>query len=341
MLLVGPPGVGKDQAVVPARELWAAAQQVNLAPICMTGKGLLDELADAQQQYVESGAWVNIHSLIIAVPEFGVLIPGYDLQFLSILNNLYDCPSIFEERLRKQDERLRIERPHICILAGTQPNYLGAVLPETAFGMGFMSRMIMIYAPVPTRAPLFVETAFNIDLQDNLVHDLRQIGELRGQFTIDSQTIPIIEHWHAKESLRDAPTHSRLRHYNARRIVHLLKLAMAFSAAESNDLVVRQTHWAGALSLLLCAEAAMPEIFMEMSAGTCNSVIEETANFCIGLRGLVREDKIQAFLAQRVPAYQIEATFNAMIKSGILVPDGLNLPGHRTFKITAPKRVEY
>lgn len=342
LLLVGAPGSGKDQAIMQAREFWLSTHKVNLSPLSMTGKGLLDELAEesSQRQYIDHGLWINYHTMIVAVPEFGVLLPGHDLQFMSILNELYECHPLFEERLRKQEERFRIERPHLHILAGTQPNFLAAVLPETAFGMGFMSRIIMVYHPTPTRMPLFTKPKFNASLQSHLAHDLEQVCAMRGQFSFDADVLIAVEAWHIQGCIDTMPTHSKLRHYSARRILHALKLSMAFSAARSNSLIVTLADWTAALKQLYAAEVLMPEIFKEMSANSQNAVMEEVVNFCISLPGLVRESQIHTFLASRVPSYQVSSTFDLLLKAGVVVPDGLNLPGQRMFKVTGPQKLE-
>lgn len=334
VLLVAPPGVGKDQALLPMRDVWASTGKLNISPISMTGKGLLEELAapSASRQYIEGGNWINYHTLLIAVPELGVLLPSHDLGFLSILNELYGCNTVFEERLRKQDERFKIERPHIHLVAGTQPNYLSALLPEAAFGMGFTSRMIMVYHGTPTKSSLFSNTAFNKPLFDRVRHDLLQICDLRGQFTVTPEAAELIEHWHKHDSELDKPTHSKLMHYSARRILHILKLCQSFSAARSNELTIIPQDFYQAKELLLETEKLMPEIFKEMTSGSNLGDLEEAYNFVIeytlGGKALP-ESKLVAWLAGRVPVYQIKPMVETMVSSGMLevVPQALNLPG--------------
>lgn len=333
VLFVAPPGVGKDQALIPMRDVWASTGKLNISPISMTGKGMLEELAapSAQRQYIEGGNWINYHTLLIAVPELGVLLPSHDLGFLSILNELYGCNTVFEERLRKQEEKFRIERPHIHLVAGTQPNYLAALLPEAAFGMGFTSRMIMVYHGVPTRSALFSDITFNKPLFERIRHDLLQICDLRGQFKIDPEAAKEIEHWHRHQSDLDKPTHSKLMHYNARRILHILKLCQAFSVSRSNDMIILPQDFKEALGLLISTEKLMPEIFKEMTSGSNMGEMEETYNFvveaCSGGRA-VPEHKLVSWLSSRVPVYQVRTMLDTMVAAGMLEEvQQLNLPG--------------
>ena len=139
------------------KELLSKTGLFNMAPMSMTHKGLIDHLASDQcsKQFINNGIYEVYHSIMIAVPELGVLVPGHDLAFLSTLNELYNCGKIYEERTRMKGEPLRIEYPHIHILSGTQPKFLGELFPEAAYGMGFTSRIIMVYAGEPVRVNLF------------------------------------------------------------------------------------------------------------------------------------------------------------------------------------------
>ena len=70
------------------------------------------------------------------------------------------------------------------MLAGTQPDYLNSFLPPEAWGMGFTSRLIMIYADSAPPADLF---SFNSIQSSDLVVKLRRIFELKGEFQWSKQ----------------------------------------------------------------------------------------------------------------------------------------------------------
>ncbi len=348
VLLVAPPGVGKDQVIVPMRELWAETGLFNIAPISMTHKGMIDQLADAQaHKQIENpeGGWLSYHSLLIAVPEFGVLIPSYDLGFLSALNELYNCWDLYEERTRMKGEVLRIERPHIQILSGTQPKYLGALFPEAAYGMGFTSRIIMVYSGAPVRVSLFDETASeDRGLRKDLVKDLTSIGKLAGPFTVDKDAIHSIEDWHKFGCEKDKPAHSKLIHYNARRIMHVLKLSMAFSVSRTGNLIISLEDFEKAKELLIEAEYEMPQIFKEISSGGQAAEIEEAFLFVTRIymksgQKAVPEHRLIHFLSSRVPTNQISFIIDTMVHSNIIkeISDSkLNLPSAYKTKSYVP-----
>lgn len=345
ILMISNPGVGKDQAINPMRDIWAASGKFNLAPISMTGKGLLDQLADSssQKQIIDKtkNQWINYHSLLIAVPELGVILPSHDLGFLSILNELFNCWPLFEERIRSRKEILRIERPHIHLISGTQPKYMGALLPDEAYGMGFTARIIMVYAGEPVKIELFKERPTDQALRERLVSDMKIIGEMSGPFNCTAEAVHAIEAWHLHGSEKDKPQHSKLQHYATRRILHILKLCMVFSVSRRDDLIIELEDFEQSLALLQEAEEAMPEIFKEISSGGQASEIEEAFLFVMRLSAggtkPVSEHKLTQFLTSRVPANQIQYIITTMLRSNIIaeVNDGttLNLPGRiRLFK---------
>lgn len=342
ILLVGPPSTGKDQAIIPARKLWERTRSLNIAPISMTGKGMLDALADpkALRQFSakEKKVFLTYQSLLVCVPEFGVLLPAYDLQFISILNELWACGDIFEERLRGSGETFTIEKPHVHIMAGTQPKFLGEFFPDAAFGMGFTSRIIMIYAGEPVRKGVFAKRKSYKSMENKLLSDMKRMTQLYGEVEFTYAAQEYIEEWHMDLAEEEAPTHSKLQQYNGRRLLHLLKLSIVFSVSDSDQMVVDLPHVKRAHLTLLEAERVMPEIFKEMTYNSQMSEIEEAFYFIMreysSKNRPVPEHRVTHFLMTKVPANQIQFILDSMIRSKIISvvkTKGLSLESARAF----------
>jgi hypothetical protein len=336
ILLVAPPGVGKDQVMLPARHLLSRAGTVPLSPVAMSAKGLIDELADptARKQFVTKSGFESYHTLYCSIPEFGVLVKGYDLEFMSILNELYNCGPEFKERLRMQKEPLRIDNPHLHILAGTQPKFIGSIFPEEAYGMGFTARIIMVYAGSAVKPDLWGDNSKSKVLEESLIKDLRTLDELSGEFHIEDDAKATIAEWFHNESDADAPKHSKLLHYSTRRILHLFKISMVKSLSRSNSLIITKEDFLWAKQTLIDTERFMPEIFKEISTGSSGAELEEAFNFLYQsyLRNQkpVPESRLVQFLAHRVPVNQITYIINTMQMSKMIediVAPGGDYPG--------------
>jgi hypothetical protein len=156
VLLVSPPGVGKSVAMTYVRDMVDKTRKLKVAPDDVTKANLVDKVAAATTSHVYSAVdMLQYHSLQIIVDELGVLLSSHDLSFLSVMNALYDNRAYYSEGRRSRSEDIVIENPQINFLGGTQPDFLANLLPPEAWGMGFMSRTVMIYHGSPIKPRLF------------------------------------------------------------------------------------------------------------------------------------------------------------------------------------------
>lgn len=346
LLFVGAPGVGKDQVIIPVRKLWTKAKCFKVAPVSMSHKGMIDQLADdsSRKQVTDkyTGKIQFYHTLLAAVAELGVILPAHDLAYLSLLNELFHCYEVFQERIRGTGQLLHIDRPHLHLVCGSQPMFIEQLFPEAAFGMGFTARMMMIYAPSPVRASLFGAEKDQAELEETLVEDLRIIEKLQGAFQFTPEAEAMVDEWHLKGAEKTAPTHSKLQHYSARRILQLMKIMMAVSAARSDKMIITAEDFGRSLDLMLEAESFMPEIFKEMASGGQLGHLEEAFHFIMEIwlrtKKPTPEHKLVHFLSNRVPANQIAYLIDTMLNSNMIedkVEGGLNIPASmrtRAFK---------
>jgi hypothetical protein len=321
VLLVSPPGVGKSVIINEILHLWQSVEGLRVAPSATTRAGLIDTLIEARKVDVSSGLPVVSHSLLCASPEFGNLVPQYDNAWFNILNDLYDCGKIFSDVTRQHGEK-RIEHPHIVILAGTQPKYLDVLLPDAAFGMGFTSRLVLVFAAEGKYISLFSNTTRPAQVLQQLTADLKIIAALQGDFFLTPEAI---EKWEAlaQEGFAPAPEHSKLSHYVARRPAHLLKMMMCISASERDDLKITEDHVESAVSLLHETERLMPQIFSQMVTKGYADANEEAIGFVkdtFKANGgkAIQETTLLRYLTGKVPNNQIKSTIDLMVQSGQL-----------------------
>lgn len=276
-LLVSPPAVGKTQAINEAKELWIGAKDVILASDSVTKASLIDELAAANRTKIRGTELLEYHTLLVPCGELGVLLPAYDLEFLSNLNNLYDNPRVYRESRRTNNLKIEITQPSLVMLAGTQPGFMASIIPEEGWSMGFMSRMIMIYAGEGPRVSLFNEIG-NGAARDTewkaLASGLRSKLELFGCVQWTPTAMAELECWHMAGG-PPAPEHSKLQHYTGRRSLHVIKLSIISCASRTDDLVIRIEDVERAKAWLLDAETRMPDVFRQMAGRSDLQVLQE------------------------------------------------------------------
>lgn len=286
-ILVGPPASGKDNAIRPIRELWSKVSGLNLSPDNVTKAALVDALSKSLRTVINGSSDAYTFScMVIPCPEFGVFFTHHDLEFLSVLNHIYTSPPMYREE-RRTSGVVEVIKPHLVLLAGTQPDYLNSFLPEEAWGMGFTSRLIMIYADAAPAADLF---SFVTTQASNLVVQLRRIFNLKGEFVWSKQAIDEINAWN-RVGCPPAPDHSKLLHYNGRRALHMIKLSMISAVSRSEELHVTVDDFERARDWLLQAETAMPDIFRAMGQRSDQQILADLHLYLYRLWSSVALDK--------------------------------------------------
>lgn len=321
-LLVGPPASGKTNAIRPIRNMWSRMQGLNLSPDNVTKAALIDVLSRSLRTIINGTGALNFSAMVVPCSEFGVFFTHHDLEFLSVLNHLYDAPETYREE-RRTAGIIEINKPHLVLLAGTQPDFLNSFLPEEAWGMGFASRLIMIYAPSSPKADLFAPIEMK---STTLTPKLASIFALSGEVKWTKAAVDEINAWN-RAGCPPAPTHNKLLHYNGRRAVHTIKLSMISAVSRgNNDLIVTLDDFERAKDWLLEAETTMPDIFRAMGQKSDAQVIADLhfhiyrlwSSVALDKRKPVSAQKLYEFLHTRVPSDRIAKLIDVAEHTGYI-----------------------
>lgn len=324
VILVAPPGVGKTLVTSRAGKFIKGLEKHHVAHSSLTKAALIDNLSESARHIVrptENPAVVNFNSLYVCSNELGVLLPAYDVEFMSTLTDLWDCETYSEKR-RTKDRVVEIKKPQLNMLAACQPAYLMNALPEGAWDQGFTSRSIFVYSGEATFVGLFEEMPDNTEGTKELLDELKIIGELYGQMNFTDEAKAMISAWH-KNGCQPVPDHPRLASYNVRRIAHALKVIMCICAAQGGGLTITVDHVQSAIDNLVEAELYMPEIFKAMGSTSHAKIIEETWHFIFknynkDNKRPVAASRILNFISQRVPAHNVQRVLEVMEQANML-----------------------
>lgn len=338
VLFVAPPGVGKTEAIKLGSRLANQTKKLKIAPDDLTKPALIDHVSRSTQTktYPPSrehpgGEMIQYHSLHIFADELGVFIPSHDTGFLSVMNKLFDNAASYTESRRGREEDLVIENPQTNLLAGTQPDFLANLLPPEAWGMGFMSRMLMVYQGTPVKVSLFGKR-HRPDYRP-LLEDLKVVAELHGEMEWDKGAEDLLVSWH-DNNMEPRPTHTKLKHYLPRRILNIIKLCVISAVSRGNDMTILREDVERARDWLLEIEALMPDIFKDMSGVSDITLIQELHYYVwelyakSGKKGIHRS-RIDLYLAAKTPAYNREHIIKTCIAARILIeqPGDMFIPG--------------
>lgn len=335
-LLAGP-GAGKSQAISAIRQIILPACNISLIPASVTRAGLQDYMQEnLQKRTAPDGSLMLSNECIALSEEMQGILPEHDIGHLTLYNELYDVRAVYKARTRSSGE-INLQSPYCSIITGAQPAFLASTLPEQAWGMGFMSRLIMVFETQRARTSAFEHDDLDRKLQTKLITDLREISKLYGYFKWDKGARALYETWWVEKGGPPIPGAKRLAMgYNSRRDLHFFKLAMAFSLSRSNDLTITANDAQRAIALLLRTEDRMKSIFNEMAqAGATMALADiiETVK-AESLEGKqLEEGRLTHMLMQRFPATQVRAIIDNMLKSQVLKQvGGVDGPGGVGFR---------
>lgn len=222
----------------------------------------------------------------IFADEFNEFVGSGNIEFLSLLGNLWDYEGIYKSRL-KNSKSLEIRNPTVTILSGNTPTSFALAIPPESGGQGFLSRLILIHARDSGKKIAFPKEPDSDDLfffQNAMANiERRCIGPLQISDSVAKLLETIYVNWRPL-------TDSRLTTYSTRRFTHLLKLliicvAARVAVAPDDELVayeVTEEDVYYANSMLAHAEAYMADALGEygksQTAQIAHRIIEVVDN---------------------------------------------------------------
>jgi hypothetical protein len=264
-ILVGPPGIGKGNAIKPAIQMINAVKDIKLAPTGLTRRSFYNVLEAAKHDPVYIGEDIMEHcSLTAFIEELGVFLKSGDLDFVYSLCHVWDCPPWFHYKTATSGEN-EIANAWFSMLACATPKGLKDILTDDLMEVGLSARTVLIFSDEEVEVPLFGEEPERENLKADLESDLRAISKIRGYYTFTEGAAKDLVEW-SKNKLKPIPLDPRFVHYNTRRLTQVLKRCMLLAAARSDDLIITEREVAEARSILLEAERVMPKAIESIGA---------------------------------------------------------------------------
>ena len=325
ILLVGEPSTGKGNAITLAKQLWTRVKGLRLAPDNPTKASFFERLDNAERVFMNGSNEVEIfHSLAAPIPEFGVFIPRYDMEFISDLSHVFDNPPKYDKP-RTSVRSFDIDKPNLNIVGGATPDFMNDLFPEAAWGQGFTSRFVFVFsAQVKFDYTDYFTKRIKTPL-DSLVPALKSFYELGGEFEWSKEAAEAHINW-LEAGEPGAPEHSKLKSYLGRRKTVLPKLAMISAVAAGHRLFVTLEDYTRAHSWLTEVEAVMPDVFRSMAQKSDSQLVHdlyehvyrEYAKQVVQLRVPIPDEFLWKFLRDRTPSSNIPKIIETAERSGMI-----------------------
>lgn len=290
IVLVGPPGrCKKSTAMRIGRTLIGEVSVVKFTTDSVTRERLIQDLTQASQ---------DGHSSMTAYSsELATLLTSSGLDMVSFLTDIYDSPPEWSHQT-KMGGTNKIKAPYLNLIAATTPVWMAKALPMDTVGIGLTSRIIFVFQDTPrVRHPFPELSQEQLELQKMLIHDLNQIATVSGEFKLTVDSKEFYRQWYESRTLQpNTSGDSRLDGYFERKPMHVLKVAMAVSAAVKNSTVLEVEDIKGAMLLLESAEATMPKVFANVGK---NPLSADTDEVHVAIKAAGTEGILGGELARR------------------------------------------
>lgn len=272
IILVGPPGVAaKSTSMRLGMRLLEQVDGVIFGPASLTWHALIGSLQNAQQHIDVPGEIEPqvMSCLTIAASELGTLIDPSNRELMDVLVDMWDGQLSTWKRETKSSGNNVVFNPWLNILACTTPSWLTANFPEEMVGGGFTSRVIFVYGDKKRQ---FVAYPGQIKHPKDHKHeatmladDLRQIGNLCGEYQLTPEAISWGTQWYQSlwtpGSRGPGLASERFDGYIARKQAHVHKLAIVLAAAKRNNLTIELEDLIEAEATVSSLESDMLKVF--------------------------------------------------------------------------------
>jgi len=330
VVLIGHPGTGKTRTIRMAKQMLAEVPEFHIAPVSFTFASLVDVLTRCKRVIMRMpDAQLEYNTVAIIADELGTFMHKFDKEMADGISAFYD-PDPYGHERRGGDIKIKIKSPQLSILCGSTPSNLMDTMPESAWGQGLTSRMVMVFSDERIVGDDFAK--INRSLPPDLVHDLRVINSQVGEFKVTKDYITLVNAWRQLGEA-PAPNHPKLIHYNSRRRVNLYKLSMISAIDKGNTLLLTREDFNRAMNWLVQAESNMPDIFKAGASGTDGKATEEILHYIMvaGPTGL-SEQKVVNFARERVPIHSVMRVIEVMERSGMIEGSQPDKTGQRRWR---------
>lgn len=335
--LVAHPGVGKTRVIMAAKRYYMETPDPLAAPTSMSASSMIDAVTKAKRTIVRMPEGpLEYNTLYITADEMRAFMHQYDEEAIGVMSAFYDPTTPYGQTRRGNDLSIKIKRPQLNVICGTQPATLMKFLPESAWEQGFTSRVVMVFSDERSIGDDFADK--DTSLNPDLVNDLCSISTLVGEFQVTEAYRNAVNNWRALGE-PPVPTHPKLIHYATRRRVHLYKLSMVSAIDRSDVLILTADDFNRAMTWLTAAEATMPDIFKAGAGNADAKAMDEIYHYVLTMsaRGPVPERKIINFAKERVPLHSIDRVVKTMESAGMIEATHLDKrTGQKLWKASVP-----
>lgn len=299
IMLVGDSGIGKGIAMSPMTDLLSYHKQGDRAvndalaadgkdvpqvlcsgPNSVTYESLCDTLAKSVDRVTykkaDGNSGIYTHSsMYVTLTEASSLFQRERKNLTDFLVDAWDCIDYRYET--KTQGKHRIKRTCLSFIAGTTPDFMDSTYDVKLFGEGISARIIFVHAEKNRFQKLFFPplSKEQEESREVLRAWIKSLTELHGAVTLSSDALAYLTKWWEASNVVNNPSH-KLKHYYAKKNLHVLKMSMAVHFSRSLAMELTLQDCEEAMQYLNLAEVTMHRA---LGTGDKNPLNDATKRF--------------------------------------------------------------
>jgi hypothetical protein len=208
----------------------------------------------------ESGIVIKeAHSLLISGELAAFLVKDTDaLTMLTDLHNTHEHEDFWQNSLKGTGND-KLKSPCLTLMGATNEDLLGDVIAQKDVSGGFVARTFMVLSADKGKLNSLVERPTKIADTDKLADHLKNLSNLKGEFTWNSESKIFYDTWY--NDIMNRNNHDPTGTLN-RIGDKVLKLAMIISLSQRLDLVITKDHLFEAITQSIDCYNAAKQITM-------------------------------------------------------------------------------
>lgn len=279
VILVGPPGIGKNTAMEVTEDLLHHFKLPVSAESVTREKLILD--IQAQEQILAhlpaDDKYRMISPYTCFATELSEFLGAGGIGMISFLTDIYSR-NLYEVRTKNKGV-VKLNGPFLNLIAGTTPDWITTYLKDDIISGGFSRRCIFVYEtarfgsnPLPKITPQ-MRAAW-----EKVVERSETIRKLAGPFKWSDEATRFFVNWYPTRLAKPDPN---LLGYYETKDIQMLKVAMLVALSEQDELVLERHHMTAALDLLALVEMNLSRVFQGIGRNELNAATTKVSDALI------------------------------------------------------------
>lgn len=326
IILVGPPGIGKGEAISRGYELAYNAKTINYIKDWHTPQEILEELAEGFSNLglkVGQVITTNVlkdHTCCIMAPELAVFLQNYE-NMHSLLCAWWD-QNKFDYKTKNKGKHV-IEDMSVSLLGGCVPEYVRSFSRDrmAAITGGFTARTIFVYA---TEKFQLVENSFgapkiNISkLKDALINDLKHINSLQGELKLDNAALKLWEKTYKIHNTNHNHDSEASQNFKSRISSHIIKTAITTSLSESDSMIITKEHLQSAIDYIEQVRDKVDVVFRSVGESPLSTIQDKFLSY-VDKVGMAYHKSIYRFMYRDATEDQMLQVVTVLKQAGLII----------------------